>query len=37
MYTDFQQLPVWQMAVQLAVDVFVFTENLPRKEDYGLT
>ena len=37
MYTDFQQLPVWQMAMQLAVDVFALTENLPRKEDYGLT
>lgn len=25
------------MAMQLAVDVFALTENLPRKEDYGLT
>lgn len=23
--------------MQLAVDVFALTENLPRKEDYGLT
>jgi four helix bundle protein len=37
MYTDFQQLPVWETAMQLAVDVFALTENLPRKEDYGLT
>lgn len=25
------------MAMQLSVDIFVLTENLPRKEDYGLT
>jgi four helix bundle protein len=37
MYQDFQQFPVWQTAMQLAVDVFGLTENLPRKEDYGLT
>lgn len=37
MYTDFQQLPVWKTAMQLAVDIFALTEHLPRKEDYGLT
>lgn len=37
MYKDFQELPVWQMAMQLAVDIFALTESLPRKEDYGLT
>jgi four helix bundle protein len=37
MYKDFQELPVWQSAMQIAVDVFSLTENLPRKEDYGLT
>jgi four helix bundle protein len=37
MYSDFQELPVWQIAMQIAVDVFSLTENLPRKEDYGLT
>lgn len=37
MYKDFQELPVWQIAMQLAVNVFALTENLPRKEDYGLT
>ena len=37
MYKDFQELPVWQIAMQVAVDVFSLTENLPRKEDYGLT
>jgi four helix bundle protein len=25
------------MAMQIAVDIFQLTENLPRKEDYGLT
>ena len=25
------------MAMQIAVDVFSLTENLPKKEDYGLT
>jgi four helix bundle protein len=37
MYTDFQQLPVWQLAMEIAEEVFKITENLPRKEDYGLT
>ena len=37
MFKDFQELPVWQIAMQVAVDVFSLTENLPRKEDYGLT
>lgn len=37
MYKDFQELPVWKEAMQIAVDVFQLTENLPRKEDYGLT
>ncbi len=37
MYKDFQELPVWQMAMQVAVDIFALTESLPRKEDYGLT
>lgn len=37
MYTDFQQLPVWVLAMDLAINIFSLTENLPRKEDYGLT
>lgn len=37
MYTDFQQLPVWQEAMNIAEEIFRLTENLPRKEDYGLT
>jgi hypothetical protein len=30
-------MPVWQKAMDLAEQVFVMTEPLPRKEDYGLT
>jgi four helix bundle protein len=30
-------MPVWQKAMNLAVRVFKLTEELPRKEDYGLT
>jgi four helix bundle protein len=30
-------MPVWQKAMHLAEQVFVVTEPLPRKEDYGLT
>ena len=37
MYTDFQQLPVWNLAMDVAVNIFDLTEILPRKEDYGLT
>ena len=37
MYKDFQELPVWQLAMQIAVEVFSLTEQLPGKEDYGLT
>ncbi len=37
MYQDFQDFPVWQKAMQIALTVFKMTKNLPRKEDYGLT
>ena len=37
MYKDFQELPVWQEAMEVAVAVFNLTIDLPRKEDYGLT
>jgi four helix bundle protein len=30
-------MPVWQKAIDLAEQIFVITEHLPRKEDYGLT
>ena len=37
MYKDFQELHVWQKAMDLAIEIFTLTESLPRKEDYGLT
>ena len=36
-YNSFEEMPVWQKAMDMAVDVFELTEQLPRKEDYGLT
>ena len=30
-------MPVWQKGMDLAHKVYEITENLPRKEDYGLT
>jgi four helix bundle protein len=36
-YNSFEEMPVWQKAMGLAVSIFRLTEKLPRKEDYGLT
>jgi four helix bundle protein len=36
-YKSFEEMPVWQKAMDLAVYVHNLTEKLPRKEDYGLT
>ena len=36
-YKSFEEMPVWQKSMNLAVRVFRLTEKLPRKEDYGLT
>ena len=36
-YKSFEEMPVWQKAMELAVEIFNITENLPKKEDYGLT
>ena len=36
-YNLFEDMPVWQKAMDLAVKIFRLTENLPKKEDYGLT
>ncbi len=36
-YKTFEEMPVWQKAMDLAVKVFSLTEDLPSKEDYGLT
>jgi four helix bundle protein len=37
LYSSFEDMPVWQKAMELAERVFAITETLPRKEDYGLT
>lgn len=37
MYTSFEEMPVWQKAMDLAVAVHQLTSALPRSEDYGLT
>ena len=35
-YNSFEEMPVWQKAMDMAVEIFNLTEELPRKEDYGL-
>lgn len=30
-------MPVWDTAMQIAENVFILTNELPKKEDYGLT
>ncbi len=37
MYTSFTEMPVWQKAHQLSIEIFNLTSTLPRSEDYGLT
>ncbi|WP_255297453.1 four helix bundle protein [Anaerophaga thermohalophila] len=37
MYSSFEEMPVWQKANQLSIDVFYLPINLPKAEDYGLT
>jgi len=37
MYKSFREMPVWQKAIELAVQVFKLSSSLPRSEDYGLT
>ena len=36
-YNSFEEMPVWQKAMDLAVKIFYLTEKLPKKEDFGLT
>lgn len=36
MYKSFKDMPIWQEAIDVAECAFRLTENLPRKEDYGL-
>ncbi|HZJ74813.1 MAG TPA: four helix bundle protein [Perlabentimonas sp.] len=37
MYKSFVEMPVWQNAHKLSIEVYQVTVNLPRSEDYGLT
>jgi four helix bundle protein len=36
-FSSFKDMPVWQSAMSVAESVFMLTEKLPRKEDYGFT
>jgi four helix bundle protein len=36
-YRSFTEMPVWQKAHELSIEIFKITINLPRSEDYGLT
>ncbi|HUW93624.1 MAG TPA: four helix bundle protein [Bacteroidales bacterium] len=37
MYKSFRDMPVWQKANQLSIEILKLTIGLPRSEDYGLT
>ncbi len=37
MYRNFSEMPIWQKAHKLSIEVFKISINLPRSEDYGLT
>lgn len=37
MYKSFTELPIWKQAMTISTKIFKMTNNLPRKEDYGLT
>jgi len=37
MYRSFTEMPVWQKASELSVEIFTLCKDLPRSEDYGLT
>lgn len=30
-------MPVWKQATDLSIEVFLFSINLPKSEEYGLT
>ncbi len=30
-------MPIWKQAINISIKIFDLTDNLPRKEDYGLT
>lgn len=37
MYKSFTDMPVWKESLELSLDIFKLTVELPRSEDYGLT
>jgi four helix bundle protein len=37
MYKDFTETTFWNHAMEIANTIFFMTNDLPRKEDYGLT
>lgn len=37
MITTHKELVVWQMSMDLAVDVYYITKNFPKSEEFGLT
>lgn len=34
-YRSFEEMPVWQSAMELATYIFDIIESLPKKEDYS--
>ncbi len=36
-FNSFEEMPVWQKTMDLAVRVYKMTDALPCREDYGLT
>jgi four helix bundle protein len=37
MYNTFEDMTVWKKGIDLADKIFRLTEDLPKKEDYGLS
>ncbi|MBI3604231.1 MAG: four helix bundle protein [Nitrospirae bacterium] len=36
-FTSFENMPVWKKGMELVEQIYAITEQLPKKEDYGLT
>ena len=36
-YRSFEEMPLWQLAHEIAIEAYRVTEKFPRKEDYSLT
>lgn len=37
MYESFKDMEIWRLAMQIAEMIFISTDHLPKKEDYGFT